>query len=200
MDLNGHSTQAVLIDRDPSLVFVPMMFVEVFGTDFAFDSYLKQCNAALTDQLIAAPQFIVGNAVSVKIDGAVYPDMSINVGGYTTMPAEGYVFEIGYPYTAHMKSLPFTPDVEAGASTPNYKRFNKIYARIVSSAKPTINGQLAPVRHPSTPMGDPEGLHSEDVFVLNMGWDQLGQIEVDQDLPYKTLLTGLHGEEATESL
>lgn len=199
-ELFGHSVQAVLVDRDVEATYSPAMFVQVFGRDFAFDSGWTQYNAVATDQLILPEQFLAGNLVSVKIDDAVYPDMSINTSGYTTMPASGVKFEIGYPYTAYMKSLPFTPDAQEGTSAPMYKRFNKIYTRVVASAKPVVNGSLAPVRHPTTPMGDPEGLHSEDVFVLNMGWDQLAQIEITQALPYSTLVAGIFGEEATESL
>ena len=140
--------------------------------------------------------------VVVTVDGATHPPVTLDENGDATLQYAGETIIVGLRFTPHMITLPLDRDMpnEAGTTRPHMKRYNKIYVRVISSAKPIINGKRPPDRSPATPMNEPEPFSSDDFIVVNLGWDRFAQIDVIQDLPVDMVIAGIYGETAVENV
>lgn len=92
------------------------------------------------------------------------------------------------------------PDVPQDSIRSWTKRWNKIWALMHLSAPPIINGVRPPDRSPSTPMDTPEPLSSGQYQAVGLGWDQNGQITIEENLPVAMNVLAIYGELARESL
>ena len=133
-----------------------------------------------------------GKEVQPVVDGAVQTVKTVS-GGQVTLDSAGTQIEIGLPYTSKLETTPYNDGNSAGTNLGTSQRWAQIYAKIVDSALPLINGVRPSARSPSTPMGNPEELTSGDYDIMNLGWDLDGTIVIEQDLPKKTQLVALFG-------
>ena len=96
-----------------------------------------------------------GETVQVLVDGAVDPD-NVVVGGQITTQFAGITFLVGLKASCRIEGLPRTGGNKGGTSQGVMKRNVFIYARVLTSIPPMINGVRAPDRTPATPMNTPE--------------------------------------------
>ena len=176
----------------------------VFNVDV--DSSVVFLDDYITLTLTAGQVIIPGldhleaKVVTPVVDGAVQTDKTV-VGGQITLDYPGNVCQVGLSYTSTVMTLPQVSPAPGGGSTANFsKHRNKIYARMLDSALPKINGQRTAERHPSTPMNEGEPLSSGDVFVTNLGWDTFASVTFEQDLPYPMNIVAIFGEMAQETV
>ena len=87
-----------------------------------------------------------------------------------------------------------------GSALPATKRWVKLYARILDSWKPIINGRRPPERGGSSTMNVIEPAITENVKIVNLGWAEDPVITIEQDLPLKTIVVGIYGESDQEAL
>jgi len=141
-----------------------------------------------------------GLTVDVLVDGAVHPKVVVTSGQITTNQA-GVNFEVGKAYSGKMITLPLAMQQEGTSGTSLMKRYNMIYARMINSTLPLINGTRPSTRDPATPMDEPQpAIVFEDARVANTGWDRFAQITIEQDLPLPLTVVGVFGEVAGEGL
>ena len=133
-----------------------------------------------------------GKVVQPVVDDAVQTVKTVS-GGQVTLDKPGKKIEIGLPYLSRLETTPYNDGNSAGTNLGTSQRWAQIYAKIVDSALPLINGVRPSARSPSTPMGDPEELTSGDYDIMNLGWDLDGTIVIEQDIPKKTQLVALFG-------
>ena len=76
-----------------------------------------------------------------------------------------------------------------------FRRWNKLYIRLLDSALPKVNGQLPSDRTPTTEMNIAETLRMglRDYVMTGLGQGD-GSVEIYQDRPYPTQVIGLFGE------
>ena len=115
-----------------------------------------------------------------------------------TVPRSGR-YAVGLPYTGRIVTFEHAQGNPAGVGFGTARKWNKLYARLLDSGLPKINGQLPADRTPSTPMDLPEPLRSTDVRVHNLGFGD-GAIEIVQDLPFPTHILGIYGEFASHNV
>lgn len=137
-----------------------------------------------------------GLTVQVLVDEAVHPDVVVTGNQITLQPQAipPASAVVGIKFTPRMKTLPFDQGAVAGSGAPWTKRWNKIYVRIQESGIPIINGERTATRHAITPMNTAEANASQDVLMINQGFDKNAQIEVTQDLPIDLVVIGIFGE------
>jgi len=133
-----------------------------------------------------------GKIVQPVVDGAVQSKKTVS-GGQITLDRAGKKIEVGLPYISKLETTPYNDGNSAGTNLGTSQRWAQIYAKIVDSALPLINGVRPSARSPSTPMGNPEELTSGDYDIMNLGWDLDGTIVIEQDIPKKTQLVALFG-------
>ena len=133
-----------------------------------------------------------GKLVQPVVDGAVQTMKTVS-GGQITLDLPGKNIEVGLPYLSKLETTPYNDGNSAGTNLGTSQRWAQIYAKIVDSALPLINGVRPSARSPSTPMGNPEELTSGDYDIMNLGWDLDGTIVIEQDIPKKTQLVALFG-------
>lgn len=143
---------------------------------------------------------LANQAVDLLVDGAVHPSVTLDANGEGTLQFTGEVVYAGFGYTAKLRTMPMGIVISTGMTVPLYKKMNRLYVKIVDSAYPIINDYRPPTRHPSTPMDTPEALVTEDILVTNLGWDRYNRVQIEQDLPVKTMIAGFFGESTEESL
>ena len=164
-------------------------------TPVYLDSWVRTQGTALTT--ITGLDHLDGKEVQVVADGAVHSNKTVASNQITLdYPADDVY--VGLPFTAKLVTLPFDKGAQGGSAVPYQKRYNKILISLLASAKPLINGVRPPVRHPSTPMGNPEAAVSEKVLSVNTGWDKNAVITIEQDLPLACTVLGIAGELAQE--
>jgi hypothetical protein len=113
-------------------------------------------------------------------------------------PAE--TIQVGLGYTSRLRTLPIEMARQAGSSASYLKSWNKIFVRLLGSARPMINGVRPPVRNEETVMGLREPNRTEDVSVASLGWDLYGSITIEQDIPLPFTVLGIFGELDQENI
>ena len=133
-----------------------------------------------------------GSLVSVVVDDAIQNNKTVT-GGEITLDRPGKKIEVGLGYLSTLETTPYNDGNSAGTNLGTSQRWAQVYAKLVDSALPLINGERPAARTPTTPMGAPEELTTGDYDIQNLGWDLNGTIKVVQDLPKKTQLVALYG-------
>lgn len=168
-------------------------------TDAQMDSFVDQ--TAITPQTIF-PGFdhLIGNTVQVLADGAIHRDVVVAGDGTITLDYVAERVVAGLKFTARIRTVPVDMLTQDESRTSFLKSWNKIFIRMLNSARPLINGVRPPVRNELTPMGEAEPLRTEDLEVSNLGWDLYASITIEQDLPLKLEVSGVFGELDQENI
>ena len=159
------------------------------------DSYVGKFDINGTN-VIDGLEHLEGVLVRPIVDGAVDP-LQFVVGGQILTQRSGQQLYAGVGYTGRIKTLP--PDAQSEIRSYT-KRWNKIWAYLLQSKQPIINGVRPPDRSPSTPMDTVEPNQTGHFTVVNLGWDDFAQITIEQDLPVSMFLLAIYGEMGTERL
>lgn len=142
---------------------------------------------------------LAGSYVQCTVDGAYVGVLALDNTGHGVLPFEGRSVVLGLGYTMKIVTLPVDFVTQRGTSFTSKRRWTKIYARLLQSAYPLINGYRPPDRRPVSSMGLSEDFFTGDISVVNFGHDT-GIITIEQDLPYNTMVCGLFGELSMDSL
>jgi len=189
---NGVNETVVLVQREAGFVEL-----EVITKDSEYlDGYVSVFDSEGTN-VITGLEHLEGRFVRPIVDGAVDP-IKLVEGGQITTDRTGVSLYAGLPYSAKIKTLP--PDVPVSEIRSWKKRWNKIWVQMLDSKQPLINGKRPPDRTPSTPMDLSEPARTGHVMVVNLGWDEMGQITIEQDLPVPMFVLAIYGQMNAESL
>lgn len=104
---------------------------------------------------------------------------------------------MGLQFISKMRTLPLVVETQNGSNASYEKRWNKIYIRVLDSAKPIINGIRPATRHPASPMNLAEPVRTEDIEVVDLGYDRGALVTIEQDLPLALTVVSLFGKMAT---
>lgn len=179
---------------------VPRIYIEELDlTRRVFqESWIARQYAAPTTT-VDGLESLEGETVQVLVDGAVDPD-NVVVGGQITTQFAGITFLVGLKASCVIEGLPRTGGNKAGTSQGTMKRNVFIYARVLTSIPPMINGVRAPDRTPATPMNTPEPGRTTDIRVLDRGWDLEAVVTVSEDSPRDVQVLGWFGKVDVEPL
>lgn len=151
------------------------------------------------ESLLTGLTHLAGRTCQVIADGAVHPDVVVTGGGEAQLEKEVSSAFIGLGYSSIM--IPLSRDdgmslegFSRGSARPAKKRWVKIWARIINSWKPKIDGVRPPERGATSVMGLIEPPATEDVQITQRGWDKEGVVTIEQDLPLRTVIAGFFGE------
>lgn len=133
-----------------------------------------------------------GMEVGVTVNGAVDPNQVVD-GGEIETQTPGTLFVVGLNNTAYMKTLPKEGGNRLGTTQGAMKHLPYIFARLVDSSLPFINGKRPADRSPVTPMDTAEPLFTGDVRVDGPGWDRTGQVEIMEPLPLPLNVVSIFG-------
>lgn len=188
----------VLVDRDLGGV---LCLEKTNANDTTkLDAYRAFSSETATSSWSGAGQ-VANKECQVIADGAVHPNITVAADG--TFSTEYAVNEvvIGRQINSIGRTMSLGTTIQyQGTTRAMRKRWSKLYARIVNSLKPKINGRRPPTRLPSTLMGRGEEPITETIQVGNLGWDLDGRIEIEQDLPVYTEVAGVFGKLSLEEL
>jgi len=134
-----------------------------------------------------------GYTCQVIIDGAVHPDVLVTNGNANLLWG-GDVIYCGLKMTRKLITLPLNTMTATGPGMSYHKRYNKLYIRMLESAKPLVNGFRSPTRKAADEMDTPGGMLTEDVQSVLLGSDKYTLIDVEQDLPLPLTILSIFGE------
>lgn len=166
------------------------------GNKEYLDSYSSVFDAGGTN-VITGLDHLEGRSVRPIVDGAVEPEQLV-IGGAITTQRTGQQLYAGLGYTSTIKTLP--PDVAQSQIRSFMKRWNQVYAFVLDSKMPVINGVRPPDRTPSTPMDTVEPNATTHYSTINLGWDDFGQITIEENLPVAMNILAIYGEMGAENL
>ncbi len=176
-----------IVDGEPKIYLEEMDLT----TPIFQESWLEFTLPNLT-QTVTGLEHLEGEIVQVLVDDAVDPDNTV-VGGEITTQLAGFNFKIGLRAPCLLLTLPKSGGNKAGTAQGTFRRNIEIYIRLLESTRPFLNGVRPPDRTPSTPMDTPEPLQSDDVKVMDLGYDLFGRVEVFEDIPKDVQVLGLFG-------
>jgi len=199
VDINGNSVAGLLALRIVN--GAKALYFETYdvANRYHMDSHLYQDYPTHTTELTGL-EHLAGNTVDCLTDSGVHPPIDVQADGTATLQWSSREVVVGFNIHSHIRTL--SPDVIGpdGASTAYQKGWGTVYVRVLESAKPIINGQRPPERHPLTPMDTPELGLTEDIKVSNLGYNTYVFIDIEQDLPVPMTVLGVFGELQREVL
>ena len=140
-------------------------------------------------------------SVDVIADGFHYPNQVVNPDGTIILPNKHLKVSAGHPYPQRMISMPMIMRGDRSTVGHQKKRWNKAFLRLIKSYRPLINGKRPPERFVETNNDVAEPFIDGFVQILpSGGWDRSGILTVEQDLPFRLLVTGIYGEFSSEQI
>jgi len=195
--VNDGSAETILLVKD---------IVRELTIQFEDHSELNFLDSRITnshfpmDTAIDAPH-LKNKLVQIISDGARQVDVLLDADGRGHIQFPASEINVGYSYPARLVTRDVNDMNRYGESSAGQmKRWNKIFVRLFQSIIPIINGDRPSERTPQTPMNDVEGIVTGDVQVIDLGYDKLGNITIEQDLPFGCVITGIFGELGEENL
>lgn len=172
---------------------VPQMYLEEIDlTRRVFQETWVSRQFAVPTTVIDHLEHLEGETVQLLIDDAVQPDQVV-VGGQIVAQTAGLTALIGLQANCRVVGLPRFGGVKGGTAQGALKRNVFIYARLLASVPPIINGTRPPDRTPATPMNTSEPDRTMDVRVLDTGYDRDALVTIEEDTPRNVSLLGWFG-------
>ena len=177
----------------------PLQYLELWQEDSYLDSSRTEFDEA-GKSTIDDGAHLANRTVKVKIDGAMHPDVTLDVDGKATLNYAGNNIVYGLTYTQSITLLGRDFPYESGSTTSLKKRWNKIWVRVLSSVIPYVGSALATGdRSPQTPMNIAEGMKTTDIQVSILGYNK-GEVQISTDLPHPLTVVGVFGEMSMEKV
>jgi len=195
-EIAGLSTVNVLTQRVPGAFEYELMPPKHLS--IPLDASVRK-NDDIPFTVVEGLEHLEGMTVQVIANDAMHPDLVVT-GGQVTLNKPYTDVYVGLGFTARAITLPIDQGSRTGSGASHKKRWNRIFVRVLDSAKPLINGQRAPTRNPVTPMDTPELPRTEDIDVGNLGWSEAAIVTIEQDLPLTLTLIAMFGSLAQEDL
>ena len=151
----------------------------IWGTGCPMFVNLTNIGEVIIDGL----EFYNNTKVTVLLDRYYMGEFLVE-DGKITVPRMFGMAQIGYPYSAVIKTLPLTSAQYGGQL--NYNRIVKIIANFNRSTAVTIDGQFITDRdYDSYKFSTPPQALSGLKEVYTLGWDRFIQFEIRSDYPYR---------------
>jgi hypothetical protein len=160
------------------------------------DSYVHKVEAGATSTLTGLTH-LAGKTVSVVADQKWFGEFVVSGGGTVSLPSSVTEWVAGLPFTGRLRTFERVKG-DKGLALGTMRRWSILYARLVESAFPAINGQLPPDRSPSVGMDLSQFFTTGDVRLHQIGYDD-GSIEFTQEYPFNTQILGFYGEFAANA-
>lgn len=161
------------------------------------DSFFVDCGVTydgLAVTVINGLHHLEGEEVTILADGAVHPSRTV-VGGQITLEEAASLVHIGLSYTADIHTLPMSFEAAAFGQAKT-KNISNAFLRVVNTSGLRVGHlgkTLSEAKQRTTePYGSPPGVFNREVKVdLRPGWDDSGQIHIQQALPLPTMILSL---------
>lgn len=132
-----------------------------------------------------------GKTVKVIANGSTHPDKMVS-GGSITLDRAVTEAEVGLVYNSKIQ----TNRPEANGATTiqgRRKRWSRVIVRVYKSLGITINGDQVSTRSSSDAMGSAPSLITDDVNVMDLGYDKDGRIVIEQNQPLPLVVLMITG-------
>ncbi len=191
----------LIVERDlvryiEKIIYPPSDFARRANLDGLcyMDSYER--GTLTNSDTITVPTRMTNKTVRVTVNDGDLGEFTA-VGTTVTLPQSfnGYYY-VGFSYVADVQTFERIEGNPQGVAFGTKRRWNKLYARLIDSALPKIEGTRPPDRSPPSLMDLPEPLRNEDVRVHNIGYND-GSVVIEADLPFPTHIAGLYGQIGT---
>jgi hypothetical protein len=158
------------------------------------DSYIWS-QSADERTVVTGLEHLEGKEVTARTGGGEVGSYRVASGQITLAnPVRDVV--VGLPYTTRITTLPARPTPNLGGSQGSKKNWSRIGLRLNGSGRPIVNG----VRYKPKPGAEDNGLVTGDFHQHHFGWDDWGQITIEQDNSDPLILTGIFGKLTDEEL
>ena len=174
--------------------------LEKYDPDTLLDGREVEDHTGLPANTITSRVSLAGKTIQIIADGTVHPDITLDSGGNGTISYDASIIEMGFSFTAKMKTLPYISQTNQGTNASWKKRPNKIIARVYESFYPLINGIRPPDRRMTDLMDTQVPPFTGDISAANGGYDEFGQVTIEQGLPLKLTVTALLGDMGQSSV
>ena len=165
---------------------------DTFNVNFS-DSY-KVVESVDPDTVFFGYDHLIGQTVQVIADGKVHPDVEVQPDGSITLEYEANVVSAGLGFTALIETLPNQKDTNSGNTLSFAKRYSQVFAYLLDSPRPKINGFDPYLRFTPTPMGTREQNETGIVEISNdTGWDRESTITITQELALPMRISAVGG-------
>lgn len=147
--------------------------------------------------VISGLQQLAGETVSVLVDGATHPDVTVSPSGQITLNRPGSVVHVGYLFLASVEPMRLAPDAPTGSALSKIKRAHKIGLGLqetlgIRVRQPGGRNEVVEFRKSGMAMDEPVPLFSGEKIVGFPGsYDREARVVVESYQPLPFTLTSL---------
>lgn len=145
-----------------------------------------------TTSTITGLSHLVGEEVAVLADGARHPNVTVQANGSISLQYDASKVHVGLPYTSKIVTLPIGDGGGYGSPAGRKMRWNKVHARLYLSHAGSVNGDALEYMDTDDVLGQPSELVTGVLTVNDTGWNDHGEVTIEQDapLPFTVLSVG----------
>ena len=148
--------------------------------------------------LLSGLQHLAGETITVAVDGAAHPDVTVSAAGQVQLNYPGRVVHAGYAYPARVETMRIQTDVASGSGISKLKRVVKLGLGLsetlgIRVRRPGGRDETIPFRSSAAAMDAPPPLFSGEKIVGFPGtYDREARVIVEsfQPLPFTLLSIG----------
>lgn len=175
------------------------IMVEKYNRDTLLDAREVETHGSPADTITGKTN-LAGKTVQVLVDDTVHGDVTLDASGNGTIDFDASKIEIGFSFHQKMKTMPYITSSAVGTDASWKKRPSQIIVRVHESQYPLINGVRPPDRRGDDLMDTAVPPYTGDIKSHNRGYDEFGQVTIEQDLPLKLRVTAILGDMGKSSL
>lgn len=172
--------------------YIGQYFPETSGVEDSFylDAAFTYSGAATNT--VTGLTWLANRVVSVLVNGAVHPDVTVSAAGVATLVNSGTKIHIGFPYNSDGETMRLDAGAVDGTAQVKTKRIHRVGFRVHKTLGLKVGPNFSqmyrpPMRSASDLMGNPVPLYSGDIVVKPWegGYEQDAKIcfRADQPLP-----------------
>jgi hypothetical protein len=173
--------------------------------DIGIFTYMNSYSIFIPDvptNIITGMEHLANVLVQVVGDGnylgthKVSPTGTIELLNQIGNPIDVTVAEVGLAMSANLQTLPLITQ-----DPTSFKRYTKIYVRVIGSLRPIINGERPADRDPATLQNVSQGLDLiRDDEIAHLGTDAWQLVTITETIPYRLEVIGIYGSGTQNSI
>lgn len=158
-------------------------------TTYTSGGYVYELFLTKTDATLATLE--AESNLSIKVDGAVHPTLTVSSNAFT-LNYYGHEVVLGRSYTTTITPLSQNFDVGYGAMRSQQQRHVNFGIEVYKSLPPTINGINDPLRSSADEMDQPLPLYTGFFKYGELGWGNSLSTSIVQDDPVPLVVLGIY--------
>lgn len=145
-----------------------------------------------TGTVFTGLEHLEGETVGIIADGAEHPDKVVT-SGQVTLDYDATEVIVGLRYTSKLTLIPPELDLQSGTIQGFYKRWIRMFIRVLDSHQPVVNGYQIPTKKGGATMNKVPDRVTGDLRVQGLAVNKEGTVDITTDKPFQLEILAVFG-------